>query len=163
VLERWDRLSPKEQRGRPFCDPATDQTKDFCLCGNHPLPPLSLPSPPFDPRISEPPQGPHLFSAPPRCSAVSEMPETENMLSLASVRHRDLGLPPVHPLAGWVQWLLTARQPPRAAWKGCTAVLTHLPAQSTRTLAGCRFSPTPFIPSCPMPYVFLRVSGDCGA
>ena len=75
-----------------------DGTKDSRPRGNHPAPPLSLPSPPFSPGgLTEPPPGaPILFSAFLQCPAVSGMPETENLLSLASVRPRDLGLPLVY-------------------------------------------------------------------
>ena len=81
---------------------------------------LFLPSPPFGPGDDrDTPGAPILFSALLQCPAASGMPETENLLSLASVRPRDLGLPLVCPLAGWVQWLPIARHPPRAVWKAC--------------------------------------------
>ena len=55
-----------------------------------------------------------MFSALPRCPAVSGMPETENLLPLASVRPRDLRMtlfhPPHHPHC-WGPWLSTARHP----------------------------------------------------
>jgi hypothetical protein len=82
------------------------------------------------------------------------MPETENLLSLASVRPRDLGLP-----------LHTARHPPVAMWKVCgsphAAVLLRPPTQSTGTLAGRGFSPTPFIP--PAPTALQLVTGAWGS
>ena len=71
-----------------------DLTKDSCLRGNHPALPLSLPSPLFSPGDDPP----ILFSALLQCPVASGMPESENLLSLASVRPRDLGLPLVHHL-----------------------------------------------------------------
>ena len=61
------------------------------------------------------------------------MTESENLVP---------GAVPCSPFALWGQWLNTGRCPPGAT---CT-VLLHLPAQSTGTLAGCRFSPTPLFP-----------------
>ena len=55
---------------------------------------------------------PTLFSALPRCPAISEMPETESLLSLAFVRPRDLGL--------------TLVQPPWAGVHGFPKLDTHL-------------------------------------
>jgi hypothetical protein len=52
----------------------------------------------------------------------------------------------------WGQWLNTAKCPLRATCKAC-AVLLCLPAQSTRTLAGCGLSPTPFFPLHPWPHL----------
>jgi hypothetical protein len=48
------------------------------------------------------------------------------------------------------QWLNTARCPPRAIWKAWT-VLPCLSAQSTGTLAGHGYSPTPLSPQHPQP------------
>jgi hypothetical protein len=66
------------------------------------------------------------------------MPEAENLV---------LGATSYPPPTMWGQWLPTARYPPGAAWKACT-VLPRLSAQSTRTLAGQGFSPTPLFPPC---------------
>jgi hypothetical protein len=49
----------------------------------------------------------------------SGIPKTENLLSLASVRPRDLWLPLFHSPRAWVLWLPTARHPPGATWKVC--------------------------------------------
>ena len=78
--------------------------------------PLPLPSPPFSPRAGQAsPRVPILFSALLLCPSLSGMPGTENLLSLASVRPKDQGLPLVHPpRAG-----STARHPPGASWKVC--------------------------------------------
>lgn len=86
-----------------------------------------------------------MFSALPRYPVTSGITETEKLLSLASVRPRDVRLYPVHSPRTWGPWLHTARHPPRAAWRARGSPLC-LPAQSTRTLVGCGFSPTPFIP-----------------
>ena len=56
------------------------------------------------------PRGPILFSALLRCPVVSGMPETENLLSLASMRPRDLDLPLVHPL--WAGSIASHSQTP---------------------------------------------------
>lgn len=96
-----------------------DQTKNSCLCGNHPAPPPSHPLLPSVLGMTK------LAPGPPFCSQLfltpvaSCMPKTENQLSLASVRPRDLGLSLVHSLAGWVQWLPTARQPRGVVKKVC--------------------------------------------
>ena len=72
----------------------------------HPLSPCPVLS--SAPRLARaPPRAPILFSALPWCPTVSGMPKTENLLSLASVRPRDLRLPLGQPLVGWVQWLPT--------------------------------------------------------
>jgi hypothetical protein len=52
--------------------------------------PLSLPSPPFGPGDDQAaPRAPTLLSALPKCPTISGMPETENLLSLTSMRPRD--------------------------------------------------------------------------
>ena len=76
----------------------------------------------------------------------SVMSETEDLLSLTSARHSDLRLIAVHlSLRTWVQWLPTARHLTGAAWRARGSP-PCLPVQSTETLVGHRFSPTPFIP-----------------
>jgi hypothetical protein len=52
-----------------------------------------------------------LFSALLRCPAVSGMFKTENLLTLASMRLRDLGLSPVHPPPQPVAWVRGFPQP----------------------------------------------------
>jgi hypothetical protein len=101
---------------------------------------LPLPSSPY-PLL---PSGPHLFSALLRCPAVCGIPEVENLLC------RTAPGSPSHQ-AG-VQWLPTDRHPPGASWKACR-ILPCLPAQSTGTLAGHGFSPTPSFSHthCPTP------------
>jgi hypothetical protein len=84
------------------------------------------------------------------------MHKTENLLSLAFIRPRDLKLPLVYPPWAGVLWLLIARHLPGPPGK-LTAVLRHLPAQSTRTLVEHGFSPTPFIPSCLLPYSDVKL------
>ena len=81
------------------------------------------------------------------------MAETENLLSLASMRPKNLGL-----RQAGVPWLPMARHPHLELHGKCAAVLPCLPAQSTRTLAGCGFSPTPFIPPHPLPHTLLPSS-----
>ena len=83
-----------------------DQTKDSHPHGNHPVTPLSLLSPffiPGDDQATLPPGASILVSALQWCPAMSGMSKTENLLSLASVRPRDLGLPLVHPPSGGVR------------------------------------------------------------
>ena len=55
--------------------------------------------------MSKPPPGPHFVLSFSECSAASEMPKTENLLSLASVRPRDLRLPLVHRRKRERDWL----------------------------------------------------------
>ena len=100
-----------------------DCTKNSHPCGNHPVTPLSLP-PPFGPKL---PTGLPLCSQLFQYQVAFEIPKTENLLSLASVRPRDLRLPLVHPPVGWVVWFPTARLSPRASWKACGS-----PPSSTR-------------------------------
>ena len=151
MLERWDRLSPKE-----LC--LTSCWKAFLRSSPrpvgagtalHPLSPcFSLPFSPRDDRAA--PGAPILFSALPRCPAVSGMPETENLLSLASARPRDLGLPLFHPPppppARWGSVASHSQTPTRghveSMWQSSCF---HLPR------AGHGFSPTPFIPPHPLP------------
>ena len=135
--------------GLPVLQPRTDQGLTFVETTQRPLslcPPLSS-----DLGLMElPPGSPILFSARPRCPAVSGMPKTENLLSLASMRPRDLRLPLVHPPAGWVHSFPQPDTHPGPHGKHA-AVLPSLPAQSSGTLVGRKFSPTPFIPPCPLP------------
>ena len=104
-----------------------DGTKDSPLHGNHPAHPLPLPSP-FSPRADRAsPRTPTLFSALQQHTLTSEMSETENLLSLASVRSRDLGLLPLSPPPrSGVLWLHTARHPPGE----CVAVLHVCPSRA---------------------------------
>lgn len=91
----------------------------------------------------EPPSTPSLPAAlgmTEWCLAVSGMPETEN-----------LGLPHCAPSAE----LGSSGFPQPDTHPGLcgmhVSVLPHLPTHSTGTLAGGGFSPTPFIPSHPLP------------
>jgi hypothetical protein len=135
-------------------------TKDSYTRGNHPVPPLSLPSPPFSPGDDwTAPRGPLLFSALRQCQVASKMLKTKNLLSLASVRPRDLLHPPTHTQAGFHGFTQ-----PDTHLGPCgkhVAVLPCLPAQSTRTLVGRWFSPTPFIPPCLLPYKSVYVYTCC--
>jgi hypothetical protein len=71
--------------GDPVENSTRDRIKDSLLCGNHPMPPLSLPSLLFGLGADWAAPGvPTLFSALLRCPASSGMPKTENLLSLAS-------------------------------------------------------------------------------
>ena len=97
--------------------------------------------------MTEPPLAtPILFSAPPRCPATSGMSETENLLSLASARPNDLDLPLAHPLAGWVQWLPTARHPPGALWKACSSPPTVGLPRAPELWRVSGFLPLPLFP-----------------
>ena len=97
--------------------------------------------------------GPTLFSALLRCPAASGISETEHLLSLASMRPRNLGLTPVNTLqTGSIA--SQARHPHRTTWRVCGDPL-HLPTQSSRILTGCWFSPTPFIDPYPLPYTHV--------
>ena len=78
---------------QPWTGPWTLNVGETTQCRLSPCPLLLSAS-----GLTEPPPGtPILFSALPRCPVVSGMPETENLLSLASVRPRDLRLFPPHP------------------------------------------------------------------
>jgi hypothetical protein len=89
--------------------------------GNHPVPPLSLPSPPFGPGADRAaPRSSTLFSALPWCPATTGMSGTENLLSLDSMRPRDLRLLPVcppTPPSDWGQWFHETRHPSGAKWR----------------------------------------------
>jgi hypothetical protein len=77
-------------------------TKNFHLYGNHSGPPLPL-CPPFGPEAGrDVHRAPTLFSALPWHTAAFGMTKTENLLSLASMRLRYLGLPPCPPPEDWV-------------------------------------------------------------
>ena len=102
------------------------------------MPTLFLSSPPFCPGDDQA----NLFSALLRCPAASGMPKTENLLFLASVRPRDIGLPLVHPLVASLVYRVRPGFhgfPQPDTHKGLhgkrAAILLCLPAQSTRTLA----------------------------
>jgi hypothetical protein len=103
------------------------------------------------------PMAPTSFSALLRHTAMSGMSETENLLSLVSVRPRDLRLFPLHPLWTAVLRLPIARWPPGATWREHGSLLCP-PSQSTWALAGHGFSPTSFIPQCPLPSKFPQVT-----
>ena len=119
-----------------------DQTKDSRPCGNHLAPPPSLPSPPLGSGADRAtPGAPILFSGLLWCPAVSGMPETENLVpkSAPCTPPGELGF------RGFTQTDIH----PWPSWKACSSLLC-LPAQSTGTLAGHRFSPIPFVPPCPL-------------
>jgi hypothetical protein len=158
LLKWWDKLFPKELL-------LSSPWKKTFLSSSHRLDQglLTLWKPPSVPSLpalsSFRPWGlpshlrvtsPILFPALQRYPVVSRVPEAENLFSLASVRPRDLGLLLGQPLEDWAQWLPTTRHPPKP-WGECAAVLPCLPIQSTGTLAGCGFSPTPFVPPHPLP------------
>jgi hypothetical protein len=73
---------------------------------------------------------PILFSALLRGPMVSGMPETENLLSLASMRPRDLVLPLVHP-CGLVRSFPQPDTHPGPCGKQAASCPQRLPAQST--------------------------------
>ena len=140
MLERWDGLSPNELH-------LTSHQKAI-LCSSHrPDQGLShvwesssAPSPPafsslHSRRAECCPGAPILFLAPPPYPVW----DAENLVP---------GATPCPSCAMWGQWLNTARCPPRVMWKVC-AILPCPPAQSTGTLAGHRFSPTPLFPPHP--------------
>ena len=87
------------------------------------------------------------------------MPKTENLLFLASVRPRDIGLPLVHPLVASLVYRVRPGFhgfPQPDTHKGLRGkraeILLCLPAQSTRTLVGAGFLPLPLFPQahCPI-------------
>jgi hypothetical protein len=148
MLEWWDRLSPNEARltlpleGLPAFRPWTRPRTLTCVGTIQHLP-LPLLSPPFGTRADwAAPGAPILFSALPRCPVVSGMPEAENLVP------RTAPFPPSTELGfhGFPQ--LDTHPWPRGKHG---AVLLSLPAQSTRTLVGHGFSPTPFFPPCSLP------------
>ena len=97
--------------------------------------PLPLPSLPLSPGTSAT-LGPLFCSQLLCCHIQCGMLETENLVPGAS---------PCLPPAIWGQWLNTARCSP-----GVHSSRVCLP-QSTRTLVGCSFSPTPLFPVHPGP------------
>jgi hypothetical protein len=121
---------------RPSSAPAMDQTKDSHLHGNETAPLSPCPLLPLSPGLVELSQGPHSVLSSSMVSSGILDSEAGNLVPLVH-----------HPLM-WSQWLYTARYPPRAAWKEWSSLLS-LPAQSTKTLAGHVFSPTPFISTVP--------------
>ena len=143
MLERWDRLSPKELH-------LTSHWKAF-LCSSHGLDqglsPTWEPSSALSPCPLLPsPPGPSAAPGSLFCSQLLHhiqggMPEAENLVP---------GAAPCPPPVVWGQWLNTARCPPGLCGKH-PAVLPCLPAQSTGTLAGASSlllpsSPTPSAP-----------------
>jgi hypothetical protein len=128
-----------------------DRTKDSCLHGNHPVPTLPLPSSPFSPGTDQgTPRAPILFSALLRCPAVSGMPKTENLLSLASMRPRDLRLPLVQPLGNWGS-VASHSQTPTRGWVEGMRQSFHIRPPRAPELWQDTFSPTLFISPCPLP------------
>ena len=138
MLKGWDGLSPNE--------PRLTSCQKAILCFSHwpdqglwPVwEPSSAPSPPalssFPSRGQVPPRSPYSVLS---SSAISSV-------GCWRLKTWYLGLPFVHHLL-WGQWSNTARCPPRALWKVCV-VLPCLPIQSTGTLEGSGFSPTPLFP-----------------
>ena len=82
-------------------------------CGNHPAPPLPLPSLPFIPGAECCPRP--LFCSQLLCHIQRGMPEAENLAA------------PCPPPTMWGQWLNTARSLPGAMWKTCAVLPDHPP------------------------------------
>ena len=141
---RWDRVSPKE-RGLPsrlkvflHSSPWPDQG---LMLTWEPLSDSLSPCPllPSAPGMTEPPAGPSFCS---QLVMVSSMrcPRLRTWYLELCLVH--------HPLSDLVA--SHSQAPTWVIWKSA-AVLPYMPAQSTGTLAGCVFSPTPFIPTHPNP------------
>ena len=96
-----------------------------------------------------------MFSALLRHTVASGMSKTENLLSLG--QPRDLGLFPLYPPGTGVTGFPQPDTHLGPHGKR-SAVLPHLPTQSTETLVGHGFSPTPFI--SPMPDAQQLVAKD---
>ena len=128
---------------RPSCTQATNQTNDSHPCENHPVPPLNLPSLPFGPRMVEPPNPP---PGAPICSQLFCC--VQRCLGCPRLRTCYLGLPLFQSPLRWDGGFPQPDTYPQPSGK-CVAVLPCLPAQSTGTLAGHGFSPTPFTPLSP--------------
>jgi hypothetical protein len=143
MLEWWDTLSPNElhltSHQKIFLHSSHGWTKDSCLSGNHPAPPLLLPSPPFGPGADRAAQGP------PFCSQLFR--GVQLCLGCQRLRTWYLRLPLIHHPLSWDPVASHSQtHPPGTMWKAWGS-LPHLPAQSTGTLVGCGFSPT-----CSFPY-----------
>jgi hypothetical protein len=94
VLETWDRLSPKElcltSCRKAFQRSSHGPDQSLLPAWEPPSGPSPLPSPPFGPGLTEPPPGPPFCSQLFHCVQWFGMPKSENLLSLASIRLRDL-------------------------------------------------------------------------
>jgi hypothetical protein len=139
--ELWNRPSPKvphliSHEKVSQCLQLADQTKDPCPCGNHPVPFLHL-SPGVDWAAPGPSLCFLLFDGVLWCPA---MPRARpcHLWLLWGAETLDCSFS-THLWTGILR-LPTVRFPLRPCG-------SHpcLPTQSTRTLAGCRFSPIPFI------------------
>jgi hypothetical protein len=126
----------------------------------HPLSPNPLHS--SAPRLTELPTGPTL------CSQLFlgfqwhvGWLRNENLLSLASVRSRDLRLPLVlspTPHPGELESMASHSQTPTwASWKACVTP-PRLPAQSPEIWWDVGFFPFPLFPPCPMPYIYSLIN-----
>ena len=138
--------------------PSCALTKDSCPRGNHPAPYRSIPISslhPGDDRAA--PRASTLFSAFPRCPAVSGMLKTENLLSLASMRPRDLRMPFVHPL--WAGSIASHSQTPTWGLMKSMQQSCHvIPTRSLELWEDSGFLPLPLFPHahCPTILVTLR-------
>ena len=154
MLEGWDKLSPNEPRLTSLQKAILCHGPDQGLSReNHPAPPLPLPSPPFIPRAK--------CHSPGFYSGLSS--STVSSVGCWRLRTWYLGLPLVHHPPCGVSGLTQpdAHRGPRAKR---VAVLPRPPAQSTGTLAGCGFSPTPLFSPHPRPRageVYLSLLRPC--
>ena len=89
------------REGLPVLQPRTGP-RTLTLVGTTQSPLSPCPLFPSAPGMTKLPHGtPIFFSALPRYPAMSGMPKNENLLSLASMRPKDLSLPHVHPSPSW--------------------------------------------------------------
>jgi hypothetical protein len=103
MFERWDRLSPNKLRlishRKAFLCSSHKQTKDSHRCENHPVSPLPCPFLPSAPEemVLPPPRAGGCICSQLFLGIQREIPKIKNLLSLASMRLRHLGLPCIHP------------------------------------------------------------------
>ena len=129
-----------------------DQTKNSCLCGNHPAPPPFPPSPPFGPGDDQAgPGAPILFSALPHSSGILHAQDWEPVISGLSEaqRPRTAPCPPPGGLGS------VASHSQTTTWGGEESVWQYSHVCPPRAFV---FSPTPFIPPCPVPYTLQHFS-----
>jgi hypothetical protein len=140
MLEWWDRLFPIE-----LC---LISHQKAILCSSH-GPDQGL-SPAWEPSSTVSP--PALSSLPPRSSYCYFVLSSSSISSMGCQRLRiwHLGLPLVHSLPCGGSGL-TARDVHLKLYEKHPAIL-HRPAQSTRTLVGLGFSPTPLFPKYSQPH-----------
>ena len=139
MLERWDRLSPKE--------PSLISRKKVILCSSHRPDQGLLPVWESSRAASPPPSPPFILQG--LYSVLSS--SAVSSVGCWRLRTLYLGLPLVHHPPCGVSGLTQQDAHPGPCGKPVQSFLVRLPAQSTGTLAGFIFSPTPLFPPHPRP------------